>query len=81
MAVRSSKDRRRIAEMIPTDIPTNSHTMHAPIDNEIVAGRRFRISSRTSVSFWKLCPKSSLVIRSEMYSPYCAVTGWSSLYR
>ena len=75
MAVRSSNDRRRIAEMIPTDIPTNSHTMHAPIDNEIVAGRRFRISSRTSVSFWKLCPKSSLVIRSEMYSPYCVVHG------
>ncbi len=52
MARRSSRDRRRIAEMIPIGRPTDSQRMTEPSVSEIVAGNREVICSRTSELFW-----------------------------
>jgi hypothetical protein len=52
MLMRSSTLRRRIAEMIPTDSPTESHTITAPRQSEMVAGSRSKIWDRTLALFW-----------------------------
>ena len=54
MATRSIHLPRLMAEMIPTGIPTSSHTIAAPTDSAIVAGRRSKICDLTETLFWKL---------------------------
>ena len=49
---RSSSDRRLMAEMIPTGIPIRSQMTAAPVTSQIVAGRRSKISVRTSAFDW-----------------------------
>jgi hypothetical protein len=54
MATRSIHVPRLMAEMIPTGIPTSSHTIAAPTDSAMVAGRRSKICDLTETLFWKL---------------------------
>ena len=54
MAARSIQVPRLMAEMIPTGIPTSSHTIAPPIASAMVAGRRSKICDLTEMLFWKL---------------------------
>ena len=49
IVVRSSTDRRLIAEMIPTGMPIASQSIAAPVTSQIVAGRRSKIRFLTGV--------------------------------
>jgi hypothetical protein len=48
MVERSRRERRLIAEMIPTGMPIKSQRIAAPVTSQIVAGSRSKISVRTS---------------------------------
>ena len=52
IVVRSSSERRLIAEMIPTGMPMTSQMNAAPVTSHIVAGSRSMISDRTSAFDW-----------------------------
>ena len=54
MAARSIHVPRLMAEMIPTGMPTSSHTTAPPAASAAVAGRRSKICDLTETLFWKL---------------------------
>ena len=56
IVVRSSSERRLIAEMIPTGMPIRSQKTTAPATSRAVAGRRSKMIAFTSVLDWKLRP-------------------------
>ena len=49
IVVRSSSERLRIAEMIPTGIAIASQRTTAPVTRKIVAGRRSKMIARTGL--------------------------------
>ena len=50
MTVRSSRDRRRSAEITPASTPPISHMIAAPMASETVTGNRSFISGQTAWS-------------------------------
>ncbi len=52
IVVRSSSERRRTAEMIPTGIAIAIQRMTAPTTRKVVAGRSEKITSFTGVLDW-----------------------------
>jgi hypothetical protein len=58
IVVRSSTERRLIAEIRPTGIAKAIHITTAPLTRKIVAGSRLKMIERTGSLFWKmLVPK------------------------
>src|SRR6266540_6442 len=54
IALRSARERLRMADRIPMGMPTSIHTTAAPIPSIIVTGRRLKMSSRTEDIFKRL---------------------------